>query len=189
MPLPPLTCSYFGNVTLTWQGAGSFSEFLPFLLKFLLKCRLFMVYPVFSWHNYKYRVWLCSMAEVEFCLSPLARPSVAKSVRSSFNGCPAPSATEALSLAKSFAVGVVAVRPSGRSFSGCVAVCSFRSSKDAIAFSEAAASGLLGEGCFCAVRRVGRRYRVSVPCLSPLFLVARPRRGFQLGTLWVQLAK
>lgn len=105
-------------------------------------------------------------------------------------GCPAPAAGEVWLLAQSFpGLGVVAVRPSGRSFSGWVAVCSFRSSDVAIAFSKAAGSQLLGEGCFCAVRCVGRRYRVSVPCLSPQFVAVRPRRGVRLGRFWVQLAK
>ncbi len=90
-----------------------------------------------------------------------------------------------LSLAKSFGMGVVAVRPSGRSFSGWVAVASFRSSEAAKSFSDAAAAQLLGEGCFCVVRRVGCRFRVSVPCLSPALVVVRLRRGVRLGRLWV----
>lgn len=128
------------------------------------------------------------MASVEFCLSPLARPSVAKSVRSSFLGCPAPVAAEVLCLAKSFpGLGVVAIRPSGRSFSGWVVVCSFPSAEVAKAFSDAAAQ-LLGEGCFCVVRHVGRRYRASVPCLNPPGLVVlRRSRGVQLGKYRIQI--
>lgn len=129
------------------------------------------------------------MAEVEFCFSPLARPSVARSIRPSFLGCPAPVAAEVVSLAKSFSgLGVVAIRPSGRSFSGWVAVCSFRSSDAAKAFSDAAATQLLGDtNCFCVVRRVGRRYRVSVPCLSPAVFAVRPRRGVKVGRYQVQI--
>jgi len=126
------------------------------------------------------------MASVEFCLSPLACPSVARSVRSSFQGCPATGADEVLQLAKSFpGLGVVAIRPSGRSFSGWVAVCSFRSAEVAKAFSDAAAAQLLGDECFCVVRRVGRRYRVSVPCLSPRPVVVRWRRVVRVGQFQV----
>ena len=120
-------------------------------------------------------------------VSFLARPSVAKFVRSSFLGCPAPSAREVVALARSFpGLGVVGVRPSGRSFSGWVAVCSFRSAEMAQAFSNAVAAQLLGEGCFCVVRRAGRRFRVSVPCLNPPLFVARPRRLMRLGKFWVK---
>lgn len=130
------------------------------------------------------------MASVEFCLSPLASPSVARSVRSSFQGCPAPGAADVLQLAKSFpGLGVVAIRPSGRSFSGWVAVCSFRSAEVAKAFSDAAAAQLLGDECFCVVRRVGRRYRVSVPCLSPQLVAVRLRQVVRLGHFRLQLAK
>lgn len=128
------------------------------------------------------------MAKVESFLSPLAFPSVAKSIRCSFAGCPAPSAAEVLSLARSFqGLGVVAVRPSGRSFSGWVAVCSFRDRNVASSFSEAAASQLLGENCFCAVRPAGRRYRVSVPCLNPPLLAVRPKGGVKLSRYRVQI--
>lgn len=69
------------------------------------------------------------------------------------------------------------VRRSRRSFSGWVCVCSFRSSAVAVAFSRAAASRFLGFGCFCLVRRAGRRFRVSVPCSRPSssVLLLRPR--------------
>ncbi len=121
------------------------------------------------------------MAKVECGLDNMAYPSVPRSVRASFIGCPAPSVAEVLSLAKSFSgLGVLAVRPSGRSFSGWVAVASFKDRSSALNFSDTAADQLLGEGCFCAVRSVreGRRYRVSVPCLSlPLvWVVVRPSR-------------
>lgn len=112
----------------------------------------------------------------------LSHPSVARSIRSSFLGCPAPSAHEVLQMAQSFpGLGVVAVRPSERSFSGWVAVCSFRSRPAAIAFSQVAASELLGESCFCAVRSAGSRFRVSVPCLNPPLFAIRPRRGVRVG--------
>lgn len=112
----------------------------------------------------------------------LSHPSVAHSVRSSFLGCPAPCRAEVVQLARTFpGLAVVAVRPSERSFSGWVAVCSFRSRSTAIAFSRSAASSLLGEDCFCAVRPAGRRFRVSVPCLSPPLFAVRSRRGVRLG--------
>lgn len=112
----------------------------------------------------------------------LSRPSVARSVRPSFAGCPAPAAAEVLMLAQSFpGLGVVSMRPSGRSFSGWVAVCSFRDRAVASCFSRAAASQLLGEGCFCVVRSAGRRFRVSVPCLSPCLFAVRLRRVVRLG--------
>lgn len=129
------------------------------------------------------------MAEIQFCLSPLARPSVPKSVRSSFLGCPAPTAREVLQLAKFFpSLGVVAVRPSSRSFSSWVAVCSFKSSEAAKSFSDEAAAQLLSDqNCFCVVRQVGRRYRVSVPCLNPPLVALRRRRGVKLGGYRVQI--
>jgi len=113
---------------------------------------------------------------------PVSHSSVTRSIQSSFLGCPAPSACEVVSLAKSFpGLGVVAIRPSGRSFSGWVAVASFRDRLVAGAFSQAAASQLLGEGCFCVVRPVGRRFRVSVPCLSPQLVAVRLHRVVRLG--------
>ena len=112
----------------------------------------------------------------------LSRPSVARSVRPSFVGCPAPAAVEVLLLAQRFpGLGVVSVRASGRSFSGWVAVCSFRERAVAFAFSRAAAAQLLGAGCFCVVRSAGRRFRVSVPCLSPYLFAVRLRRVVRLG--------
>lgn len=97
-------------------------------------------------------------------------------VRSSFVGCPAPLAASVLALARLFpGLGAVAVRPSVRSFSGWVCVCSFRSSVVARRFASVAAARFFAPGAFVAVRRVGRRFRCSVPCLSPGGLVvARP---------------
>ena len=66
-------------------------------------------------------------------------------VRSSFVGCPAPVAAEVWLLAQSFpGLGVVAVRPSRRSFSGWVVVCSFASELVACAFAARAASRFFG---------------------------------------------
>lgn len=91
---------------------------------------------------------------------------------------PAPVAAVVASLAGSFpGLGVCAVRRSVRSFSGWVCVCSFGSSAVAVAFARRAAAAFFGPGSFCVVRRVGRRFRVSVPCLPPRSLVValRPR--------------
>jgi hypothetical protein len=103
-------------------------------------------------------------------------------VRSSFVGCPAPAAAEVWLLAQSFSgLGVVVVRPSRRSFSGWVCVCSFASELVARSFAARAAGRFLGAGCGCVVRRFGPRFRVSVPCLSPAVVVCvrrgRPRLG------------
>lgn len=116
-------------------------------------------------------------------MSFISHTSVARFVRSSFPGCPAPDRVEVVKLARTFqGLGVVAVRPSERSFSGWVAVCSFRSHTAAIAFSQAAAE-LSGDGCFYAVRSARSRFRVSVPCLNPPLFAIRPRRGVRLGKL------
>lgn len=102
-------------------------------------------------------------------------PSLPAVVRSSWDGCPASTAADVLALARHFpGLGVIAVRPSFRSFSGWVCVCSFASQSVAVAFARAAASRFLGSGCGCVVRAVSRRFRVSVPCLSPSVVVARP---------------
>ncbi|WP_155960629.1 hypothetical protein [Fischerella sp. PCC 9605] len=103
-------------------------------------------------------------------------------VRSSFVGCPAPVAAEVVSVAQSFGVGVAAIRPSGRSFSGWVCVCSFGSEAAALRFAAAVGVELFGAAdTYFAVRSVGRRWRVSVPCLSPAVVVrvwrGRPRLG------------
>lgn len=120
--------------------------------------------------------------------SYLSCPSIARCVRSSFAGCPAPAAAEVLRLAQSFpGLGVVSVRPSGRSFSGWVAVCSFRDRAVASSFSRAAAAQLLGDGCFCVVRSTGRRFRVSVPCLSPRLFASRARSGARLDGRFVRV--
>ncbi|MBD1836667.1 hypothetical protein [Coleofasciculus sp. FACHB-501] len=98
---------------------------------------------------------------------------------------PAPAPAAVWVLARSFAgLGVVAVRPSVRSFSGWVCVASFASRPVAAAFSRAAASELLGGG-FCAVRPSpsGRRFRVSVPCLVPRVRVRFPARSVRVGRL------
>ena len=90
---------------------------------------------------------------------------------------PAPVAAVVASLAGSSGVGVCAVRRSVRSFSGWVCVCSFGSAAAAVAFARRAAAAFFGPGSFCLVRRAGRRFRVSVPCLPPRSLVValRPR--------------
>ena len=83
-----------------------------------------------------------------------------------------------VSLASSFpGLGVCSVRRSARSFSRWVCVCSFAAYSVACAFAGRAASAFFGPGSFCIVRRVGRRFRVSVPCLAPrsLFVALRPR--------------
>ena len=64
--------------------------------------------------------------------------------------------------AASFGASWLCVRPSGRSFSGWVAVALFASGSSAHAFAQFAASRL---GLpFCAVRSCGDRWSVSVPC-------------------------
>ena len=91
---------------------------------------------------------------------------------------PAPAPALVVSLASSFpGLGVSAVRRSARSFSRWVCVCSFATYSVACAFAGRAASAFFGPGSFCIVRRVGRRFRVSVPCLPPrsLFVSLRPR--------------
>ena len=90
----------------------------------------------------------------------------------------APGSRSVVALAGSFpGLGVSAVRRSVRSFSGWVCVCSFASLPVANAFAGRAASVFFGLGSFCAVRRVGRRFRVSVPCLPrpSMLLALRPR--------------
>ncbi|MEA5578639.1 hypothetical protein [Anabaena sp. UHCC 0451] len=91
---------------------------------------------------------------------------------------PAPHSAVVASLAGSFpGLGVCSVRRSSRAFSGWVCVCSFGSLSVARAFASRAAAAFFGSGSFCVVRRVGRRFRVSVPCLPPRSLVValRPR--------------
>lgn len=91
---------------------------------------------------------------------------------------PAPAACVVQSLASSFpGLGVCVIRRSSRSFSRWVCVCSFGSFVVASSFAARAAAGFFGAGSFCVVRRVGRRFRVSVPCLPPqsLRLALRPR--------------
>lgn len=112
------------------------------------------------------------------------------SVAASPCGCPAPSAGAVWRLASSFpGLGVVALRPSSRSFSGWVCVASFASRTAALAFSRAAVLRLLGGSGFCAVRPSpsGRRFRVSVPCLSPRFRVQFPARSVRLGSVRVRV--
>jgi hypothetical protein len=91
---------------------------------------------------------------------------------------PAPAPALVVSLASSFpGLGVCSVRRSARSFSRWACVCSFAAYSVACAFAGLAASAFFGPGSFCIVRRVGRRFRVSVPCLAPrsLFVALRPR--------------
>ena len=110
-------------------------------------------------------------------------------VRSSFVGCPAPSAGEVLALAQLFpGLGVVAVRPSSRSFSSWVCVSSFSSEAVAVAFARRAAGRFLGSGCGCVVRHVGRRFRVSVPVVVSAAVAVRPVGRPRLGRFRVVLA-
>jgi hypothetical protein len=92
----------------------------------------------------------------------------------SFENCPAPLAAEILELAKKFNVGIVAVRPSKRSFSNWVCICSFRDSQTAEAFKRKACRLFFSEDVYLATRCGNRgRVRVSVPCLSPENLIIR----------------
>lgn len=107
--------------------------------------------------------------------------------RRSFVGCPAPMAVEVVELARSFpGLGLAVVRPSSRAFSSWVCVSSFASEAAAVRFAAVAAGRFFGAGSFCVVRFTGRRWRVSVPCLSPAVVVSvwlgRPRlaRGGRL---------
>ena len=102
--------------------------------------------------------------------------------RRSFIGCPAPLAVEVVELARCFpGLGLAVVRPSSRAFSSWVCVSSFASEAAALRFAAVAASQFFGPGSFCVVRFTGRRWRVSVPCLSPAVVVrvwlGRPRVG------------
>ena len=57
-------------------------------------------------------------------------------VRRSFVGCPAPLAVEVVELARSFpGLGLAVARPSARSFSSWVCVCSFASELAAVRFA------------------------------------------------------
>lgn len=92
--------------------------------------------------------------------------------RRSFVGCPAPLAASVLELARLFpGLGLAVVRPSARAFSSWVCVCSFASEAAAVRFAGVAAGRFFGSGSFCVVRFTGRRWRVSVPCLSPAVVV------------------
>ncbi len=107
-------------------------------------------------------------------------------VRRSFVGCPAPLAAEVVELARCFpGLGLAVVRPSSRAFSSWVCVCSFASELAAVRFAAAAAGQFFGPGSFCVVRFTGRRWRVSVPCLSPAVVVrvclGRPRLARRFG--------
>lgn len=102
--------------------------------------------------------------------------------RRSFVGCPAPVAAEVVSVARSFGVGVAAVRPSSRSFSSWVCVCSFASEVAALRFAAAVGVEFFGaDNTYFAVRPVGRRWRVSVPVVVSSVVavrrVGRPRVG------------
>lgn len=116
----------------------------------------------------------------------ISRPSIAHCVRFSFLGYPAPAAAEVIQLARGFQdLGVVAVRPSERSNSCWVAVCSFRSHTSVIAFSQADASQLLGLGC-CS-RQFKRRCAGLSPMPVARLFAIRPHRGTQLGGQFVRL--
>lgn len=103
-------------------------------------------------------------------------------VSSSFVGCAAPSSREVAALAWSLGSGVCAVRPSRRSFSGWVCVCSFGSESAALRFAAVAGVRFFGAAdTYFAVRRFGRRWRVSVPVVVSsvvaVRVVVRPRFG------------
>ena len=106
--------------------------------------------------------------------------------RRSFVGCPAPLAAEVVELARSFpGLDLAVVRPSSRAFSSWVCVSSFSSEAAALRFAAVAAGQFFGPGSFCVVRFTGRRWRVSVPCLSPAVVVrvwlGRPQLARRLG--------
>ena len=110
-------------------------------------------------------------------------PSVARPsrpvLRRPWLGCPAPSSRAVVALARSFS-GLVGcfVRPSSRSFSGWVCVCSFASL--AVARSLALAASSQFQLPFCLVRSVGGQFRVSVPCVpSAPFRLGLSRRLFR----------
>ncbi len=110
-------------------------------------------------------------------------------VRSSFVGCPAPLASEVFSVAWSLGVGVCAVRPSRRSFSSWVCVCSFRSEGAALRFAAVAGVQFFGAAdTYFAVRRFGRRWRVSVPVVVSAVVAVRPVGRLRLGRFRVVLA-
>lgn len=115
----------------------------------------------------RFGVFCVIVSVLSWLVSVVFSPSVSPCRRRSVpGGVSAPFVASVLRLARSFpGFGVCLVRGSSRSFSGFVAVCSFASRCVALAFSGAA-SRLLGPGCFCAVRAVGSRFRVSVP-VSP----------------------
>ncbi|PAX59426.1 hypothetical protein [Brunnivagina elsteri] len=103
-------------------------------------------------------------------------------VVSSFVGCPAPVAAEVFSLAWSLGVGVCAVRPSARSFSGWVCVSSFSSQSAALRFAAVAGVRFFGAAdTYFAVRRFGRRWRVSVPVAVSAVVVVRPASRLRFG--------
>lgn len=106
--------------------------------------------------------------------------------RRSFVGCPAPLAAQVVELARCFpGLGLAVVRPSSRAFSSWVCVSSFAAEAAALRFAAVAAGQFFGPGSFCVVRFTGRRWRVSVPCLSPAVVVrvclGRPRLAHRLG--------
>jgi hypothetical protein len=109
--------------------------------------------------------------------------------RRSFVGCPAPVAAEVVSVARRFGVGVAAVRPSSRSFSAWVCVCSFRSEVAALRFAAAAGVEFFGaDNTYFAVRSTGRRWRVSVPVVVSSVVVVRPVGRPRLSRFRVVLA-
>lgn len=131
-----------------------------------------------------YVLYLCCWVGFVAVVSSSFRPLV---VPASSPAAPAPLPAAVWLLARSFpGLGVVAVRPSSRSFSGWVCVCSFASRSVAAAFARAAVASLLGGG-FCAVRCFGRRFRVSVPCLVPSVRVRFPCRSVRVGRFRVRV--
>jgi hypothetical protein len=98
------------------------------------------------------------------------------------HNCPVPTVKEVVSFARQFGVGVVSVRPSRRSLSRWVAVCSFASIEAAQRFK--AAAGVQFFGCahtYMASRQTGRRWRVSVPCVNPPLFACDRRRVVRVG--------
>lgn len=101
-----------------------------------------------------------------------------RTVRSSWFGCPAPLPREVYALARSYGVGIAAVRSSRRSFSYWVLVCSFASESQANQFRAACGDQFFGwSATFFYMRQVGKRWRVSVPVLvsQVVFPVCRGR--------------
>lgn len=113
-------------------------------------------------------------------VSPAVVVPSAPVICSPWLGCPAPLSRAVVALARSFlGLGVCSVRPSSRSFSGWVCVCSFASGSVARSFAAAASSQF--QLPFCAVRAVGARFRVSVPCVPSVPVRLGRSRGLFRG--------